>query len=384
MNAAKTTLFLSRRFLITASLVAVVALLVGYRTWRVDHRSPLLGYDTTKVVFGDITHVVTATGTLNPVVLVSVGTQVSGTVKKIEADFNSHVKAGQVLLTLDPTLLAAQVAQSKAAVASAQAALELAVTNAARERGLYAKGYETKANLDQAAESLKAAKAALATAQAQLHYDEVNLSYTVIRSPVNGTVISRDVNVGQTVAASFQTPVLFKIGKDLKKMQIDAAVDEADIGAIRPGQDVTFTVDAFPGRLFKGKVTQIRLNATAVQNVVTYDVVIGVDNDDLTLLPGMTAYVSILVGRHDHVLLVPNNALRVHMAGDNDATSSDSAAGGILYVVSGGKPIRTAVNLGFSDDSDTEILPGPLKAGDTVVLARTSLKKTGGFFGMGD
>lgn len=259
---------------------------------------------------GDLTQTVSANGTLNPVVLVNVGTQVSGTVRKLYVDFNDKVEAGQALLELDDSLLAAQAGQSRANVANVTTALELARANEARMQALFAQEYVSRQEYDQAVQARRSAEAQLAQAKAAAEKDRVNLGYTTIRSPVSGVVIDRVVDLGQTVAASFQTPTLIKIAQDLSEMRIDSAFAEADIGNIRPGQKVRFTVDAFPDRSFQGEVQQIRLNPTTTQNVVTYNVRVSVANPDQILLPGMTAYVSIGVARRENALLVPNAALR--------------------------------------------------------------------------
>ncbi|HXH71609.1 MAG TPA: efflux RND transporter periplasmic adaptor subunit, partial [Mariprofundaceae bacterium] len=307
-------------------------------------------------------------------VLVNVGTQVSGVVKKIYADFNDKVKQGQVLLELDPSLLAAQVEQSKAGVANARASYNFAVTNEKRMRELYAKEYVARQDLDQAIQTLQSAKAQLAQAEAQHERDKVNLSYTVIRSPVSGVVVSREVDVGQTVAASFQTPTLFKIAQNLTHMQIDSSFAEADIGGIRVGQAATFTVDAYPNRVFSGKVRQIRLNPTTQQNVVTYNVVIDVDNDEGILLPGMTAYVSVITAKLQDVLKVPNAALRFRPASTAmiEKNSEEEPKGegmrGTVYILgdTGLRPVHLV--LGASDGTSTDVVAGNLKAGDAVVV----------------
>ena len=269
-------------------------------------------YSTSVLERGAITQSVAANGTLNPVVLVTVGSQVSGIVRKLYADFNDKVKAGQILAELDPSLIRAQLAQSEANLVSAKASLELAKANEKRNRDLYAQEYIARQDLDTSVQALEAAKAQVAQAEAQVTRDRTNLGYTVIRSPVSGVVVSRDVDMGQTVAASFQTPQLFKIAQDLSKMQIDSSYAEADVGNIRIGQPVEFRVDAFPNRTFRGVVRQVRLNPTTLQNVVTYDVVVSVNNPDKVLMPGMTAYVNITVAHRDDALLVPNAALRFH------------------------------------------------------------------------
>lgn len=366
------------KYLVAAVIVVVVGLLITH-WWSARAAARDGRYQTAAIKYGDITQTVTATGALNPVVLVSVGTQVSGTVQKLYVDYNSQVKAGQVLLTLDPTLFKAQVAQDQANLASAEATLSYAQSNEDRIAMLYKQDYETKQDLDQAIEARAAAQAAVAAAHAVLLHDQTNLSYTVIRSPVNGTVINRVVDVGQTVAASFNTPTLFTIGKNLKQMQIDTTVDEADVGAVRLGQAVTFTVDAYPNRTFKGMVKQIRLNATTTQNVVTYDVVVAVDNQDLSLLPGMTAYTTILINQKNHVLLVPNAALRVHLArshaggsgsfaGNTPAGNGANAANaGMVYVLGPRGPHPVRLTLGITDNTNTEVLSGQLQAGDKII-----------------
>ena len=267
-------------------------------------------YLTDEVSRGEIVESVSANGTLNPVILVSIGTQVSGTAVKVHADFNDSVTEGQVLVELDPAAYEARVRQSRAALESVQASLDLAKANDARSRDLFEKGYVARQELDQTKQALKSATAQVEQSRAALADAEVDLRNSVIRSPVSGTVVARTVEEGQTVAASFQTPELFKIAGDLKKMLIHTTFAEADIGRIQPGQPTRFTVDAFPDRSFKGAVRQVRMNPTTTQNVVTYDVVVDVDNEDLSLLPGMTAYVSVELSRLEDALRVPNSALR--------------------------------------------------------------------------
>lgn len=294
-------------WLIFLLLAAVAAAAWGYLRKNDDPES---AYLTDEVSRGEIVESVSANGTLNPVILVSVGTQVSGTAVKVHADFNDSVTEGQVLVELDPAAYEARVRQSRAALESVQASLDLAKANDARSRDLFEKGYVARQELDQTRQALKSATAQVEQSRAALADAEVDLRNSVIRSPVSGTVVARTVEEGQTVAASFQTPELFKIAGDLKKMLIHTTFAEADIGRIQPGQPSRFTVDAFPDRSFKGTVRQVRMNPTTTQNVVTYDVVVDVDNEDLSLLPGMTAYVSVELGRVDDTLRVPNSALR--------------------------------------------------------------------------
>lgn len=353
----------------------------GYFYWQKTHAPSLeQRYKTQVLEVGDVTQTVSANGTLNPVVLVNVGTQVSGTVKKLYVDFNDKVKQGQVLMELDPAVYQAQVNLSAAAVNNARASLELAQANEARTRELFRLEYVSRQELDQAMQALKSARAQVAQAQAQAQKDRTSLGYTVIHSPVSGVVVSRMVDVGQTVAASFQTPTLFTIAQDLSKMQIDSSFAEADIGNITVGQQVHFTVDAFPNRTFNGVVKQRRLNPTTQQNVVTYDVVVAVDNPELILMPGMTAYVNIVVAQRKHVLLVPNAALRFKPAdttAKKDAAPKTregrkKAAGVTVYVLENGKLRPVSIVTGITDNRFTEVVSGDLKAGDQVVTEDTA------------
>lgn len=358
--------------------------------------APEQQYRMQAVETGDISQTVSANGTINPVTLVNVGTQVSGTVKKLHVDFNSKVEKGQVLLELDDALLAAQQRQSLANVQSAVASLELAAANEARMRSLFVQEYVSRQELDTAVQARKAAEAQLQLTRATVEKDSANLGYSVIRSPVSGVVVDRSVDVGQTVAASLQTPTLFKIAQDLSRMQIDASFAEADIGNIRVGQAVHFTVDAFAGRSFQGEVRQIRLNPTTQQNVVTYDVVVNVDNPEQILLPGMTAYVSIAVAERKGVLQVPNAALRFKPATGSDqkrmnghpggapgagAAPKRDAFSGRVYMLQQGELVPVNVTLGITDNRNSEIVGGDIKAGDQVVIGEaqaTGKPKTGG------
>ena len=271
-------------------------------------------YQTATVTRGPITQAVTATGTLNPVVNVQVGSQVSGNISKLFVDFNSQVKAGQVVAQIDPALFQATVTQAEGDVANAQAALELARVNAKRTEDLFARKTSSQADVDQAVANLHQAEASVKIKQGALDKAKADLEHCTITSPIDGVVISRSVDVGQTVAASLQAPVIFQIANDLTKMQIDSNVAEADVGVVQVGQEVDFTVDAFPTQTFHGKVVQVRNAPITVQNVVTYDTVIGVSNPDLKLKPGMTANVSIIIARKDNVLQIKNAALRYRPA----------------------------------------------------------------------
>ena len=367
---------------LTSSLGVIAALLAaaGYVAYqKFNQPPPDQQYRLQTIQMGDISQTVSANGTINPVTLVNVGTQVSGTVKRLFVDFNSKVKEGQILLELDDALLAAQLRQDQANVQSALSSVDLADANEARTRSLYAQEYASRLDLDTAVQARKAAYAQLDLARATVDRDRANLSYSVIRSPVSGVVVDRSVDVGQTVAASLQTPTLFKIAQDLSKMQIDANFAEADIGSIRVAQKVHFTVDAFPDRRFEGVVRLVRLNPTNQQNVITYDVVINVDNPEQILMPGMTAYVSIAVADRRNILLIPNAALRYRPAADDkgaahgvgrELAKDDKQPGGYsakVYVLRNGTPVPVAVRIGITDNRNTELLAGDIKAGDKIV-----------------
>jgi HlyD family secretion protein len=384
--------------LISLALLVIAAALLW---WLLPAKVPAEDrYVTASIERGNITQTVSANGTLNPVTLVNVGSQVSGIVKKIYADFNDHVKAGQILLELDPALIEAQLQQSTANVENARASLELAQANEARTRELFAQEYVTRLELDQSVQALKSARAQLAVYEAQAKRDRTNLSYTVIRSPVSGVVVSREVNTGQTVAASFQTPTLFKIAQNLSKMQIDTSYAEADVGSIHVGQKANFRVDAFPNRSFQGVVHQVRLNPTTQQNVVTYNVVVSVDNADQSLLPGMTAYVNIVIAQRNDVVMVPNAALRFRpvdaaartdksRANNKSASQEESkqarnkpepTAMGTVHVLENGQSRAVRLALGITDNRNTEALSDDIKEGAVVILEdrQATAKKSSG------
>src|SRR3954470_6893076 len=299
-------------------------------------------YQPAPVTRGPMTQAVTATGTLNPVVNVQVGSQVSGNIAKLFADYNSQVKAGQVVAQIDPAIFQATVTQAEGDLASAQAALELARTSAKRTEDLVRKQNSAQADLDQAMATLHQSEANVKIKQGALAKAKADLDHCTITSPIDGVVISRSVDVGQTVAASLQAPVIFAIANDLTKMQIDSNVAEADVGMVAVDQSVDFTVDAFPARTFHGKVVQVRNAPITVQNVVTYDTVIGVTNEDLKLKPGMTANVSVMIAHRDDVLQIKNAALRYRPPDATPAvtgiprTSGDTSGGGPRS--SGGRP----------------------------------------------
>lgn len=362
---------------IAMGVLLVVAAAAGGWWWISTGQPAGPQYRTEAVERGDVSAHVSANGTLNPVTLVNVGTQVSGTVRRIHADFNQQVKAGQVLAELDPALFQAALAQSSANLANARAQLRLGEANAARMQTLFEQEYVSRQELDQAQAARAQAAAQVQLAHAQVTRDQTNLGFSIIRSPVDGTVVNRQVDVGQTVAASFQTPTLFQIGKDLTQMQIDSNVSEADIGQIKVGQPVSFRVDAFPDVEYRGAVRQVRLNAKTEQNVVTYNVVVDVANPELALMPGMTANLRVQVETRPNVLRVPTAALRFRPQAAESATEARKPRGAAVHLLVDGKPVRVAVKTGISDKTDTEIVSGALKPGDRVIVADLAVKKPG-------
>jgi HlyD family secretion protein len=449
-----------RRLLGAVVLLSIAAAAVGgyLYTRRLGERSP---FQTAAVVRGPLTAAISATGTVNAVITVQVGSQVSGQVKELYADFNSQVRKGQVIARIDPDIFQAQVSQARAQVDATRAAVlnqqavvaktradlenaraALAVAHAQsakaqvavadgqrnlgrqrelRERDLIAQAdldaaqvaYESavaqhdasvaqeraqaaavdssEAQLEVALAQLQSTRAQVAQVEAGLRQAELNLEHTVIRAPVDGVVVSRNVDVGQTVAASLQAPTLFLIAQDLTKMQVDTNVDEADVGRVRVGQSVTFTVDSFPGQTFSGEVVQVRKAPQVLQNVVTYDVVVSGPNPDLRLLPGMTANVRIVTDRRESALKVPNAALRFHPAGAGPSPGMPPGqkgapsgaprpgsepprglAGEVWVPGANGQPRAVALRLGISDGSYTEVLEGDLSERQQVIMATSA------------
>jgi len=382
----------SRR--VVAILALAVIVVAALASWYFSAGQETVRYTTVPAGRGDITRTVTATGTVNPVLTIIVGTYVSGVIQELHCDYNTEVKEGQVCAKIDPRPYQTVVDQNKANLAVAQAQLEkdkatLAYAQLTYERNvtLAKTSAVSKDALDNARSARDQAKAQIGVDDATIQQREaalaaaqVNLDYTDIISPVNGTVVSRNVTVGQTVAASFQTPTLFLIATDLTQMQVDTNVSESDIGGIKEGNRATFTVDAYPKRTFRGVVGQVRQSPQTVQNVVTYDVVVTVDNKDRMLMPGMTAATRIVVDQRRDVLRVPSQALRyappgtaVPAAGTRRTRTETQAH---VYVLRDGKPVAVPVTAGLDDDSFTEIVSGDLKAGDPVITAeqRTAAK----------
>jgi HlyD family secretion protein len=341
-------------------------------------------FRTEKVTRGEIVAAVTATGTVNAVTTVLVGTQVSGTIKNIYVNFNSPVKKGQLIAQIDPATFDAQVERARADLLSARANLEKAEAalldskrTMERNRELFAQNIISKSELDTSETNHETAKAQVSVARAQiaqaeaaLRLAETNLRYTRIVSPVDGIVVSRNVDVGQTVAASFQTPTLFNIAQDLTKMQIDTSVAEADIGRIEVGQEVKFTVDAYPDITFRGSVSEIRIAPIVVQNVVTYDVVVKVDNPELKLKPGMTANVSIIVSSKKDVLRIPNAALRFRPP---EMLKAEKGSG--AWIIENGKLKRVRVTVGISNGRYTELIQGDIREGQELIVESAAKPK---------
>ncbi len=353
----------------------------GFMAWRnVGASAPQ--YVTEVLSVGDIIRTVSTTGTLNPVTTVQVGSYVSGTVVSLTCDYNTKVKAGQVCAKIDPRPYQVVYDQAAANLAAADAQLQkdkaaavYAEQHYARDIGLQktsAISKDTLENdknaLDQATAQVGIDAATIKQRQASLDAAKVNLDYTDIVSPVDGTVVSRSIDVGQTVASSFQTPTLFQIAQDLTQMQVDTNVSETDIGEIKEGQKATFYVEAYPDRPFDGVVKQVRQAPISVQNIVTYDVVIGVDNPDFLLLPGMTANTRITVGAHNQVLRVPVQALRFSLRDHDKPADATAAHEPRVFVLRDDKPERVKVTKGLSDGSFTEVTGTNIQTGDQVIV----------------
>ncbi len=364
-------------------------LVAGVIAWWTLSATNNVHYVTTPVTQGAVTRGVIATGAVNPELTIIVGTYVSGVIQQLYCDYNTQVKKGQVCAKIDPRPYQTIVDQNKANLAIARAQLEkdkasltytkLGLDRAAKLIETHAVSQDTfdnaKNTYDQAVAQITFDEATIQQRQAALDAAQVNLDYTDITSPVDGTVVSRNVTMGQTVAASFQTPTLFLIASDLTKMEVDTNVSESDIGGIKLGNKATFTVDAFPKRTFEGVVSQVRQSPQTVQNVVTYDVVVSVNNSDLALMPGMTAASRIVVDQRDNAIRVPNQALRYTPGGLAGDTTSGQAQ---VWVLQSGQPVAVPVVIGLEDDNFTEIVSGDLKAGDKVITAEqvAASKKT--------
>jgi len=370
-----------RRRWFVLGVLAVAAAVIAV-AWRSMQGGETIRYVTAPASRGTITRTVTSTGTVNPELTIIVGSYVSGVIQQLYCDFNTQVKAGQVCAQIDPRPYQTVVNQDKALLGVAMAQLEkdkanLAYTKINYERNKWLAERDSvskdaadvaKNAYEQAQAQLDLDTATIAQRKAELDAAEVNLGYTNIISPVDGTVVSRNVTQGQTVAASFQTPTLFLIATDLTKMQVDTNVSESDIGGVKQGDKATFTVDAFPKRTFEGTITQVRQSPQTVQNVVTYDAVIGAANGDLALKPGMTASTRIIVDQRSDVLRVPNQALRYAPGGLAGGTGTPAGAEPRLWVLRDGQPVAVPVAVGLDDDTFTEIVKGDLRPGDQVII----------------
>jgi len=364
-----------------ALLLGLIGLVIlgGIAYWATRAQAPRR-YTAVPADRGSVTRAVTATGTVNPMLTIIVGSYVSGVIQDISCDYNTKVTKGQPCAKIDPRPYQTVVDQNKANLATAQAQLEKDQANLA-----YAKlAYDRLARLvkldsasrdaadnaknayDQALAQIDLDKATIAQREAALQAAQVNLDYTNIVSPVDGTVVSRNVTIGQTVAASFQTPTLFLIATDLTKMQVDTNVSESDIGGIKEGNKAIFTVEAFPNRNFPGRVIQVRQAPQTVQNVVTYDVVVSLDNSELLLKPGMTATMRIVTEERDNVLRVPDQALRFSPSGLSGA-NNHTAEGARVWIERDGQALAVPVKTGLDDDTNTEILGGDIKEGDRLI-----------------
>lgn len=391
-----------RRWIWLGLAIVAVALLI---VWGTRNTTAPMQYQTATAHRGALTVTVTATGNLQPTNQVDVGSELSGTVKSVAVDFNDRVKVGQVLTRLDTTKLEAQAAQSRAALATAQATVTQSVSDLARlrrVRELSGNKVPSAQDIDAAEATLARARAAVAQAQATLSVNETDLSKAAIRSPINGMVLTRTVEPGQTVAASLQAPVLFTLAEDLTKMELHVDVDEADVGRVRKGQAASFTVDAYSEREFPARITEVRYGAKTVNGVVTYETILNVDNSDLSLRPGMTATATVTVQKIDNALLVPNAALR--FAPPSTAVTGDARSGLMSFLMphrpgSGqrqhanaepgkrkekqqqvwtlrdGKPVAVAVTVGVTDGAQTEILGGAVQEGMALVTDAVSAKQ---------
>jgi HlyD family secretion protein len=394
-------IFTKKRTVLALGLVLAGVAVAVWLQVKKEKPVPESKYRTVAADTGNITQTVTATGTINPVALINVGSQVSGTVVELKADFNDHVKKGQVLLKLDPTIFNAQIRQVEASVASAKASMQLAQSNFERNERLVGQNYVSALTLDQSRRELDVARANVKLADAQLARAQADYDNSVIRAPIDGVVIKRTIDLGQTVAASFTTPNLFQIARDLTKMQIDTSVSEADVGALKDGQAARFVVDAYPDREFDATMRQFRLAPNVVANVVTYNVVLDVENKQELLKPGMTAQVRLVVGNRENVLRIPTAALRFRLsdeeaekelkkqkeasagkpdkpaetaapAPDDDDLSfhskNDAARQFKIYKLDAkNQAVPVDIKVGLSNFRYTEVLKGDLKKGDKVV-----------------
>ena len=377
----------TRALLLRTTAAVLLVALLGGGLWFYLRPSTKVTYVTATVTRGMVAPYVTASGSVNPVVTIQVGTYVSGVIQQLYCDFNTQVKAGQLCARIDPRPYQVVVDQDKAAVAAASAQLvkdraNLVYAKVSYDRQLKLLAQDSTSQdaadlalsaFEQAQAQVGLDQATLAQRQADLSAGQVNLGYTNIASPVDGTVVSRNVTQGQTVAASFQTPTLFLIATDLTHMQVDASVSESDIGNVRLDNPASFTVEAFSSHVFRGKVVQVRQSPQTIQNVVTYDVVVGADNPDLLLKPGMTADVRIVTAQGPDALRVPVEALRYWPESVPKPAQQDRAASAQVWALRGGRPIAVPVAVGLIDDTHAQIRQGALTAGETIIVGERSI-----------
>lgn len=364
--------------------VIVLFLIVVFALYKcgTGNSSDLTKFDFDTVERGDIVKNVKASGTINPVNVIDVGTQVSGIVKKIFVDYNDEIKEEEILAELDTSILKKNVEKTEAELEKFRANLDFVKLNTERTEELFKKNYIAKVELDQARKELTTAQKEYEIAEAKHEVSKTNLDYAIIKSPVSGIVISRNVDVGQTVAASLQAPVLFQIAEDLENMQIETSISEADIGMIKIGQEVEFIVDSFPERDFRGTIKQIRLNPKTEQNVVTYNVIISINNRDKILLPGMTAYVSIIINERENVLKIRNTTIRFYPQREllqkikiKNIPDYNPKKEALLFVVRKRKIVPVVAKKGLSNISYTEIQSDELKEGDKIISDYITTRK---------
>jgi HlyD family secretion protein len=420
-----------RNWMIAAG--AVVLLGAGVAVWRMAATPAAPAYGTAKVRRQTISKTISATGTLQAVTTVQVGTQVSGAISQLFADFNSQVKKDQVIARIDPSQFQAQLAQANATYLSTQATVQAAQNNvlaadagvqaaqanvdrtdavlqdaqkslnrtrqlveakvgaamdlqtaeaavsqaAAQKQQAIAQVNQAKAQVQQARSQVSQAQAQSAQAKAAVDFAQVNLEHTIIKAPIDGVVVARNVDVGQTVAASLQAPVIFLIANDLTRMQVLANIDEADVGQLGPDSQVSFTVDAFPSDTFNGRISQVRLAPQTVQNVITYTAVVEVANPDLKLKPGMTANVTVVTAQRENVLAIPNSALRFQPEGQQPATRRGNRAP-VVWKIADHKLTPVTIQTGLSDGVQTEVVSGDLNEGDAIAIASVTNNSKGG------
>jgi len=387
MTKRKRNWFLRHKFLVAIIIILSVG---GFMMFGRAKKDPVKNYVTVDILRGDISQVVTATGEIMPLNTVSVGSQVSGTIQELYVDYNSRVTKGQELLKIEPSVLQASVDEAKATLDSAISQRDYAESEFKRNQSLFADGFIARSEMEQSKTQYEQANSSVVRAQSQYDKAVTNLGYATIVSPVDGTVISRKVDKGQTVAASFQTPDLFEIAEDLTKMQIETSVSEADIGVIKEKQAVTFTVDAYPNQVFDGSVRQIRLSPTMTSNVVVYTVVIDVDNSDLRLMPGMTAFVTIIIDAAKDTWKAQNSGFLLRsFDGIVDVPNGDIKPESHLAIKRDKDVVFVPYTKGLVTATETQIISDEIIEGDKIIVgyvgqtskAKKSTQRNAGMMG---